>query len=288
MLNIVSPVGDVTKSLSIHGSASPENTRSNLTGRSRANQLQYPSPPDNMGSPFSPTTAQSATTFAGSTSSSAADFGNYQQSGSFKRSNSDHSLPAGQGPLSRPAIINSTKSQRHSSFGVVDAKAPDALFSRPPLQTTVGPYGLLSSASTSQSYNSNQGSALSQSSMHAPYVNQQNFAPFSLPPPGYSTAAPTTSAREAESSYAISPPQATVPIDYQHRDPGPGQQSGPDMMLLDQMTAPNTMPVFGGEGYSRSPFAIPDDFVAYLFSGQQFDNSSPMTQPGMGQHGYAK
>jgi hypothetical protein len=63
------------------------------------------------------------------------------------------------------------------------------------------------------------------------------------------------------------------------------QQSGPDMMLLDQMTAPNTMPVFGGEGYSRSPFAIPEDFVAYLFSGQQLDNSSPMGQ--MSQQAYA-
>lgn len=58
------------------------------------------------------------------------------------------------------------------------------------------------------------------------------------------------------------------------------------MMLLDQMTAPNTMPVFGGEGYNRSPFAIPEDFVAYLFSGQQIDNSSPM-QIGQ-QGGYAK
>jgi hypothetical protein len=64
------------------------------------------------------------------------------------------------------------------------------------------------------------------------------------------------------------------------------QQSGPDMMLLDQMTAPNTMPVFGGEGYNRSPFAIPEDFVAYLFSGQQIDTSSPMGP--MGQQAYAK
>ena len=56
------------------------------------------------------------------------------------------------------------------------------------------------------------------------------------------------------------------------------------MMLLDQMNAPNTMPVFGGEGYNRSPFAIPEDFVAYLFSGQQIDNSSSP----MGQTGHAK
>jgi hypothetical protein len=64
------------------------------------------------------------------------------------------------------------------------------------------------------------------------------------------------------------------------------QQSGPDMMLLDQMTAPNTMPVFGGEGYNRSPFAIPDDFVAYLFSGQQLDGS-PLTNIGTQGQSYA-
>jgi hypothetical protein len=51
------------------------------------------------------------------------------------------------------------------------------------------------------------------------------------------------------------------------------------------MTASNTMPVFGDEGYNRSPFAIPEDFVAYLFSGQQIDNSSPIQ---IGQQGYVK
>lgn len=73
---------------------------------------------------------------------------------------------------------------------------------------------------------------------------------------------------------------AEYPNDSMHH-----QQSGPEMMMLDQMTAPNTMPVFGGEGYSRSPFAIPEDFVAYLFSNQQLENSSPMSH--MGSQGYA-
>ncbi len=61
------------------------------------------------------------------------------------------------------------------------------------------------------------------------------------------------------------------------------QQSGPEGMLLDQITARNTMPVVG-EGYT-SPFTIPENFVAYLFSGQQIDNSLPMQ---IGQQGYAK
>jgi len=71
-------------------------------------------------------------------------------------------------------------------------------------------------------------------------------------------------------------------------DPIQHQQSGPDMMLLDQMTAPNTMPVFGGEGYNRSPFAIPEDFVAYLFSNQQLENAASPMGPMGPQAGYAK
>jgi hypothetical protein len=46
------------------------------------------------------------------------------------------------------------------------------------------------------------------------------------------------------------------------------QQSGPDMILLDEML------VFGGEGYNQCPFAIPENFVVrqifgwYLQGGQ--------------------
>lgn len=282
MLSNASPATDGSKPLSMHGSASPETTRPTIPGKSRSTLLHYPSPTENMSSPFSPATSQSTSTFPGSASSStAADFNVYPQTGSFvKRSNSDHSLPVGQAATSRPTLSNANRTQRHSSFSVIDVKPADALVSRPPLQPGVGSYGSMS-ASGNKSF---PGNTVAQSV----YVSQQNFTPFTLPPPGFSSMAATTSPRDAESSYAISSPNVALPLDYQQRDPGPGQQSGPDMMLLDQMTAPNTMPVFGGEGYSRSPFAIPDDFVAYLFSGQQFDSSSSMAQSGIGQQGYAK
>lgn len=288
-LNHVSPTDSINKSQSIHGSASPETTRPILVGnRSRTVQIQYASP-ENISSPFSPVTVQSSTTFTGSASSSTAnDFTSYQQETPFKRSNSDHSLPLGQGLISRQPLINSGRGQRTSSFGVTDAKPIDSLISRPPLQSTVGPHSLLPSTSSHQSYHGSQGTTTGiQPPIHASYVNQQNPTPFALPPPSFATTAPATSSRETDSSYTISPPHTNVPIEYQ-RDSGHGQQSGPDMMLLDQMTAPNTMPVFGSEGYSRSPFTIPEDFVAYLFSDQQINNSSPMTQSAIAQHGYAK
>jgi hypothetical protein len=283
MLNNVSPVTDGNKPISMHGSMSPETARPALTGnRPRTTQLQYPSPPDNVSSPFSPSTAQSTATFPGSGSSSTVTDFTYQQTSSFvKRSNSDHSLPPGS--LARPTLLNSNRNQRNS-FGVADAKPVDATFSRPPVQPAGVSYGFLSSTSNNQSF---QGNKAVQPSMHPQYVSQQNLTSFSLPPPGFPTPVATTSPREVESSYTISSPHTALPLEYQQRGPGLGPQAGADMMLLDQMTAPGTMPVFGGEGYSRSPFAIPDDFVAYLFSEQQYSNSSPIGQSGVHQ-GYAK
>lgn len=260
-----SPVTESGKPLSAHGSSSPEVMRPNLAGiKSRANQLQYQSPTEMNPNSYSPATNPSSGTYSGTASSNGAD--NYPQSNNFKRSNSD-SIPqrhesASTTPIGRP--------QRHASFGISDAKPAE--FSRPPLQTNVGPYGLLSGASNSQSYHGTHNSPQS-------FVPQQNFTPFSLPPPGFNTAVTSATSREPEPTYPTS-----MSTEYQN-DSMP-QNSGPDMMLLDQMTAPNTMPVFGGEGYSRSPFAIPEDFVAYLFSEQQLNSkSSPMGQ--MGPQGYA-
>jgi hypothetical protein len=261
-----SPIVETGKPLSAHGSSSPEVMRPSLGIKSRANQLQYQSPQEMNPNSYSPLTNPSSGTYSGAGSSNGAEF---TQSTGFKRSNSD-SMNRGQdgGGIGTPA----SRPQRHTSFGMADSKPPD--FSRPPLQTTVGPYGLLSSASNN-SYHAGQ------SSPQQPYVSQQNFTPFTLPPPGFSTSVTAAaSTREADPTFPTS-----MPTDYQS-ETSHHQQSGPDMMLLDQMTAPNTMPVFGGEGYSRSPFAIPEDFVAYLFSGQQVDHTSQVGP--ISQQGYAK
>lgn len=252
----------------MHGSNSPEVMRPSLSLKSRASQLQYQSPQEMNSNPYSPVTNPSSGTYSGAGSSNGAE--NYAQSTAFKRSNSD-SMSREHAPTNP---MTGNRPQRHASFGVSDAKPAE--FSRPPLQTAVGPYGLLSSASGNQSYHSAVASPQG-------YVSQQNFTPFTLPPPGFATSATSTPAatREADPTYPTSMPPDYPSDNLQH------QQSGPDMMLLDQMTAPNTMPVFGGEGYNRSPFAIPEDFVAYLFSNQQLENSaSPMGH--MGQPGYAK
>ncbi len=72
---------------------------------------------------------------------------------------------------------------------MADAKPVD--FVRSPLQTTaVGPYGLLSAASGSQTYQNTRPSPQS-------YVSQANFTPFTLPPPGFATTATATTTTTA-------------------------------------------------------------------------------------------
>ena len=257
------PVTETGKPLS----SSPEVMRPSLSGiKSRTSQLQYQPPQEMSPTSYSPVTNQSSSTYSGTGPHGTE---NYHQSTAFKRSNSD-SMSRDHAPRNP---MPSNRAQRHASFGFSDSKPAE--FSRSPLQTNVGPYGLMSSAPGSQSYPPPHASPQG-------FVSQQNFPPFSLPPSGFSasTSTPVVS-RETESAYPTS-----MPTDYPS-DSMQQQQSGPDMMLLDQMTAPNTMPVFGGEGYNRSPFAIPEDFVAYLFSNQQLENaSSPMSQ--MGHQGYTK
>lgn len=77
----------------------------------------------------------------------------------------------------------------------------------------------------------------------------------------------------------MSSPQTTMASDFQDRDFG--QQSGPEMMYLDQMGATETMPVFGNESFEnqRSPFAIADNFVAYIFNAQQYNMPQGQAAP---------
>ena len=47
--------------------------------------------------------------------------------------------------------------------------------------------------------------------------------------------------------------------------------------FMEGMTPTYAVPMFGGEGYSRSPFAMADDFTAWLFNDQNFGpGASPM------------
>ncbi|PBP28813.1 c2h2 finger domain containing protein [Diplocarpon rosae] len=258
-----SPTSELGRPVSAHSSTSPEIRRPNLAGvKSRAIQLQYQSPQESNLSTYSPVTNPSAGPYFSAPSNGTDNF----QGVSFQRSNSD-SIATQDTSNVAPS---SSRPQRHASFGISDSKSVD--FSRPPLQNAIGPYSLMSSASNNSGYHNNRPSP-------QPYVSQQNFTPFTLPPPGFSTTTNAiVSTQDSEAPYPTS-----ISTDYPNETTHHAQ-SGPDMMLLDQMAVPNTVPVFGGEGYNRSPFAIPEDFVAYLFSGQQLDNSTSLSQMGQQSH----
>ncbi|KAH4023911.1 hypothetical protein HBH70_076100 [Parastagonospora nodorum] len=61
------------------------------------------------------------------------------------------------------------------------------------------------------------------------------------------------------------------------------QLNGVSEAIMDQ-TPSYAMPMFGGEGYSRSPFAMADDFAAWLFNDNQLaaGGASPMGYPAGG------
>ncbi|EFQ27651.1 uncharacterized protein GLRG_02795 [Colletotrichum graminicola M1.001] len=106
------------------------------------------------------------------------------------------------------------------------------------------------------------------------YTNQQNFPAFNLPPSDFPNGA-GSGPREGQ-TYA-----PTTSAEYSEQ--GHTQQSG-EMMLLDQMSMPGTIPVFGSDSIlSKSPYVtIPEDFVAYLFNTQQGEGSpmGHMVAPG--------
>jgi hypothetical protein len=66
-----------------------------------------------------------------------------------------------------------------------------------------------------------------------------------------------------------------TPNDAQHNATIPQEQQLLDMdMWRNKVSAPTGMPIFGGDNYARSPFTIPDDFVRFLFSGNNLDNTT--------------
>ncbi|KAJ2905485.1 c2h2 finger domain-containing protein [Zalerion maritima] len=130
-----------------------------------------------------------------------------------------------------------------------------------PIQTNVGgQYGVMSpTVSTPGGYHP-QSATTPQAGPG--YVPQSGFAPLSLPPAQYGQTASAMPSREMG-------PATTGEYEQNQRN---------DMVLLDQMAMPTTIPVFGSDSFSnKSPYVgIPEDFVAYLFNTQTADNS-PIT-----------
>lgn len=123
-------------------------------------------------------------------------------------------------------------------------------------------YGVISPVSTQPGYHTQDNTP-----QGGPFVPQSNFTPMTLPPQQYPA---TSTGREQDQTYASQ--------SNEYSDHNGNQQQG-EMLLLDQMSMPNTIPMFGGGSVlDKSPYvSLPDDFVSYLFnSGQQGGEGSPM------------
>ncbi|KAF2455044.1 fungal-specific transcription factor domain-containing protein [Lineolata rhizophorae] len=230
------------------------------------------------------------------------------------RSKSDDMYRAADAP--RPYEMNTPRSgpsygpggpQRHTSFGSMGAHRPQISphtrptdnFSRPPLpsqQSVPGsvqsnpmhsPYGVTPTQQPQQYGTPQQqasGSGHFPSPSPATYQSQQNFPQFtSLPPPTFTTMSQAPTSRD-DSQYATSgTPRAMQGIQDVSSGANDNRMSGvTDAFEPSLQQQPYTMPVFGGDGLGRSPFAMADDFTAWLFNDSQFNNSPMGGYPGAG------
>lgn len=265
-----------------HGSMSPELARTD-SGPARTGQIQFAASGDNSSNMFSsigqppPPLSFSRTS---STSQSADVSNGYQPPTQYRRSQSDQTIQSSQAGVSSQAYPRAGVPQRQGSFSTANGKVPDTYYAQGHPAATVSPFAAPSQGPQQQGYgNFQQGMGGGQCSGITPFVNDHGFAPFSLPPSSFLPGPTTTgSAHDFRGQYTMSSPQTTMPSDYQNRDFG---QSDPDMMYLDQMGGSETMPVFGNESFEnqRSPFAIADNFVAYIFNAQQYNMTQGQTAP---------
>ncbi|KAF2002258.1 hypothetical protein P154DRAFT_144179 [Amniculicola lignicola CBS 123094] len=175
----------------------------------------------------------------------------------------------------RPPLHNSP----HLSNG--NFQRPELRAQTSNLSSTYGSSSPYTSATTpSQAYPPSATSAYP-SNPPSGYQSQQTFPPFtSLPPPEFPQPSPTPGPRDQDNQYyngtsgqtPMNGVEATSTIDT--------RMNGVSEAMLENNTPSYAIPMFGGEGYSRSPFAMADDFAAWLFNDSQFGpGASPMGYP---------
>lgn len=236
----VSPIAETHPSYIPAGSMSPEANRPGTAYNGRRVPMQYHSPQDGMGSPYTPITNASPNVYPHANPVNGVDYGNHDHGGYHHQTNQ------------RPP-------PHHSPPGV----------QRPTIQTNVGHYGVLSPVSTQHAFHG-QPSNTPHSATPMPHAPPQTFPPFTLPPSDFATtiSSSSTTARETEPSYA-----PATSGEYHEQSQA---QAANEMLLLDQMSIPATIPVFGNDSvHNKSPYVgMPEDFMAYLFNSPQPGDSA--------------
>ncbi|KAJ8129397.1 hypothetical protein O1611_g4236 [Lasiodiplodia mahajangana] len=220
---------------------SPEHTKLGNTAfrTEHAAHSQYQSPKDGIGigTPFTPMASTSPATFPHPGPSNIPDAYVHSEQGTGYNARLPHQSPTG----------HAQRLHTHSGANVYGALSP--------VSNHPGSYHL-------------QPIHTPQSVPTMPFVAPNNFPAFSLPPSDFNAAAGAGAGSGSTHQYA-----PTTSSEYSEQA---HSQVSTDLMLLDQMTAQATMPVFGPDGIlNKSPYiSLPEDFVAYLFN-----STSPNTSP---------
>ncbi|KAH6864120.1 hypothetical protein CC77DRAFT_1006251 [Alternaria alternata] len=188
-------------------------------------------------------------------------------------------------PPPRPAALGNYSGRRTSLHN--SPHVGNGNFTRPDLRaqtSNISSYGSSSpfnSAVTPSQYTPSASSTGYQNSASA-YQSQQNFPPFSsLPPPEYPQSAGTPVSREQENQFYNGTSGQTPMNGVESTGQIDNRMQNVSDAIMEQNPA-YAIPMFGGAGYSRSPFAMADDFAAWLFNDNQFNpgGASPMDYPG--------
>lgn len=151
--------------------------------------------------------------------------------------------------------------------------------SRPTLQTLVGTpnMGTLSlqspfSASTTSSGNPYSAHPASSASVSMPittvvgsspgtFIPQAGLAPFSLPQAAYPNLSQSSAPNTGHGQYITSPPTSSSSVDHPYSASTATTSAGD----FDPSIIQYTIPMFGGDGYTRSPNWMANDFASWFF-----------------------
>ncbi|KAI1336295.1 fungal-specific transcription factor domain-containing protein [Xylariaceae sp. FL0016] len=220
-------------------SASPRYSRPGNPFPEYGAHLQYQSPKDAVGTPYTPIT---------------------------------NTPPAGFPPTGPSNAIDGYIHRGQGYGGAQHAHQSPGGPPRPHVQTNVGSYGVMSPLSAQHGSYQSQRSHTPQSVASVPYATPNNFPPFALPPSDFSSAPVDGVAHNPSQHYAATTTASEYPDQSQ-------PQANNDMVILDHMASPATFPVFGPGGLNKSPYiSIPEDFITYLFNTTSADSSPSMTQ----------
>ncbi|KAL7267949.1 hypothetical protein RUND412_009446 [Rhizina undulata] len=192
------------------------------------------------------------------------------EAAAMRRFSADHVISkSATSPIDRNQLFNGGNQQTQAIHANKNG------FTRPTLQTSISTPNLhnLSLQSPYSAHTVNSGpmsvpsATTTPNSVSDPFT--PGFQPFSLPQPAYSIMTPTSGSGVAPNGYMTSPSTSSSQMDGASSAAAAVSSSGVD---FDPMAY--TIPVFGSDGYSRSPNWLANDFACWFFDDPSMNGQS--------------